>query len=229
MSFVDVDKNRVLLKLIVLGDSGVGKTAILNRYVSNEFNQEYKATIGADFMTHEIEIGGREVLLQLWDTAGQERFHSLGNAFYRGCDACIFVYDITNEESFFNIDQWRDSFVEQGSIEFGFPMLLIGNKCDLVNKRRISLEQGINYTNANDMTFYETSALSGDNVKDAIDALAAKAADTDSAVYFHQEISDKIDLNDHDDIRSNNNNNNNNSDNDQPTANNNSCAACHLI
>ena len=203
MSFID--KNRVILKLIILGDSGVGKTALLNRYVANKFSEQYKATIGADFMTHEIEIDGKTVLLQLWDTAGQERFHSLGNAFYRGCDGCIFVYDITNEESFLNIDQWRDIFVEQGSIQLGFPMLLIGNKCDLVNKRRISLEQGVNYANANTMAFYETSALSGLNVKEAIDSLADKASDMENVTYFSQEISDKIDLADN---RLTNDNNN---------------------
>lgn len=87
-------------KLIVLGDSGVGKTSLLNRYVRQEFSQNYRATIGADFLSKEITVDERHISLQLWDTAGQERFQSLGMAFYRGADCCMLVYDITNLKTF---------------------------------------------------------------------------------------------------------------------------------
>ena len=96
-------KSRSQLKVIVLGDSGVGKTSLLNRFVKQEYSQHYRATIGADFLSKEIVIGEKHVSLQLWDTAGQERFQSLGMAFYRGADVCILVYDITNLKSFESI------------------------------------------------------------------------------------------------------------------------------
>ncbi|KUF84732.1 Ras-related protein Rab-7a [Phytophthora nicotianae] len=89
-------RKKVLLKLIILGDSGVGKTSLMNQYVNQKFSNQYKATIGADFLTKEIMLDDKLVTMQIWDTAGQERFQSLGVAFYRGADACVLVYDITN-------------------------------------------------------------------------------------------------------------------------------------
>ncbi|KAF0721376.1 hypothetical protein AaE_010076, partial [Aphanomyces astaci] len=89
-------RKKVLLKVIILGDSGVGKTSLMNQYVNQKFTNQYKATIGADFLTKEIMSDEKLVTMQIWDTAGQERFQSLGVAFYRGADACVLVYDITN-------------------------------------------------------------------------------------------------------------------------------------
>merc|ERR1712087_731247 len=103
---------KVLLKVIILGESGVGKTALLHKYVSNQFIENHKATIGADFMTKEIEIDDKLITLQMWDTAGQERFKSLGNSFYRGADAAILVYDITDKATFTKIDEWRSNFLK---------------------------------------------------------------------------------------------------------------------
>merc|ERR1719231_1596660 len=108
-------RKKVLLKVIILGDSGVGKTSLMNQYVHKRFSNQYKATIGADFLTKEVMIDDKLVTLQIWDTAGQERFQSLGVAFYRGADACILVYDITNPKSFDHLDSWRDEFLIQAS------------------------------------------------------------------------------------------------------------------
>merc|ERR1712164_98314 len=93
-------KKRTLLKLIILGDSGVGKTSLMNQYVNKKFSKQYKATIGADFLTKEVMIDDKLVTMQIWDTAGQERFQSLGVAFYRGADSCVLVYDVTDSKSF---------------------------------------------------------------------------------------------------------------------------------
>eukprot|EP01031_Cornospumella_fuschlensis_P043043 gene43043-52603_t len=108
-------RKKVLLKIIILGDSGVGKTSLMNQYVNKKFTTQYKATIGADFLTKEIMIDDKLVTLQIWDTAGQERFQSLGVAFYRGADACVLVYDITNEKSFEAVGAWREEFLAQAS------------------------------------------------------------------------------------------------------------------
>ena len=93
-------KKKVLVKIIIIGESGVGKTALLHKYVMGKFIEDHKATIGADFLSKEITVDDKIVTLQIWDTAGQERFQSLGNAFYRGSDACVLVYDVTDENSF---------------------------------------------------------------------------------------------------------------------------------
>ncbi|XP_059307995.1 ras-related protein Rab7-like [Lycium ferocissimum] len=122
-----------LIKVIVLGDCGVGKTSLLNQYVLKNFREQYRATIGADFSTKELQIDERKVTLQIWDTAGQERFHSLGVAFYRGTDCCILVYDVNVPKSFETLQHWHEEFIKQADLTEPekFPFVLIGNKVDL--------------------------------------------------------------------------------------------------
>uniref|UniRef100_A0A1I8GZA3 RAB7A, member RAS oncogene family n=1 Tax=Macrostomum lignano TaxID=282301 RepID=A0A1I8GZA3_9PLAT len=129
-------RKKILLKVIILGDSGVGKTSLMNQFVNRKFSNQYKATIGADFLTKELMVDDRVVTLQLWDTAGQERFQSLGVAFYRGADACMLVYDVTQPNSFKTLDSWRDEFLIQASPRDpdNFPFVLVGNKIDLENR-----------------------------------------------------------------------------------------------
>lgn len=141
-------RKSVLLKIIILGESGVGKTAILNKYVNGKFIEEHKATIGADFMTKDILNDEKNnITLQMWDTAGQERFQSLGFSFYRGADACILVYDITNEQSFMKIEEWRSTFISQIGIDNPhlFPFLLLGNKMDKESQRKVKKEDALMY------------------------------------------------------------------------------------
>ncbi|CBH14575.1 small GTPase, putative [Trypanosoma equiperdum] len=127
--------NRQLLKIIILGDSGVGKTALVHQYVNKNFDNRYKATIGADFLTRDVEIDGKLVTLQIWDTAGQERFQSLGSAFYRGADACVLVFDLTDSESFSHINSWLEEFRAQAGQR---ECVLIGNKSDLTERRQVT-------------------------------------------------------------------------------------------
>ncbi|KAF6776868.1 hypothetical protein AHF37_03713 [Paragonimus kellicotti] len=129
-------RKKILLKVIIVGDSGVGKTSLMNQYVTRKFSNQYKATIGADFLTKETTVDDRVVTLQLWDTAGQERFQSLGVAFYRGADCCVLVYDVTMPNTFKTLDSWRDEFLIQASPRDpeNFPFVVIGNKCDLPNR-----------------------------------------------------------------------------------------------
>ncbi|RHY23456.1 hypothetical protein DYB32_009195 [Aphanomyces invadans] len=121
----------------------VGKTSLMNQYVNQKFTNQYKATIGADFLTKEIMSDEKLVTMQIWDTAGQERFQSLGVAFYRGADACVLVYDITNPASFDKLDSWRDEFLAQaGPREPGsFPFIVLGNKVDQESDRRVSTQK----------------------------------------------------------------------------------------
>jgi len=123
---------KVLLKIIILGDSGVGKTSLMNQYVNNRFSNQYKATIGADFLTKEVMIDDKLVTMQIWDTAGQERFQSLGVAFYRGADACVLVYDITKPKTFESLQNWKDEFLIQAGPRDpdNFPFAVLGNMVD---------------------------------------------------------------------------------------------------
>ncbi|GAY57298.1 hypothetical protein CUMW_178350 [Citrus unshiu] len=126
-------RRRTLLKVIILGDSGVGKTSLMNQYVNKKFSNQYKATIGADFLTKEVQFEDRLFTLQIWDTAGQERFQSLGVAFYRGADCCVLVYDVNSMKSFDNLNNWREEFLIQASPSDpdNFPFVVLGNKIDV--------------------------------------------------------------------------------------------------
>jgi Ras-related protein Rab-7A len=163
-----MSSSRLQLKVIVLGDSGVGKTSILNRFVKQEFSQSYRATVGADFLFKEFTVDGKELSLQLWDTAGQERFQALGNAFYRGTDCCLLVFDITNGDSFENIVSWKQEFLERsGNENTNFPIILLGNKCDLLAERKVSKEKAKEWADENKIIFDEISAKEDIRVEDA--------------------------------------------------------------
>lgn len=132
-------KKKNFLKIVILGDSGVGKTTLLQQYVNKKVNAHSKPTIGADFSKKEITIDNQIVTLQIWDTAGQEKFQSLGYAFYRGADCCALVYDITNQKSFEDLTRWRDGFIEHAAPTDPnkFPFVLIGNKVDKEPERKV--------------------------------------------------------------------------------------------
>ncbi|KAK7196788.1 rab7 GTP binding protein [Novymonas esmeraldas] len=200
-----MSSKRQLLKIIILGDSGVGKTSLMNQYVYHRFDGRYKATVGADFLTKDVEVNGRLVTLQIWDTAGQERFQSLGSAFYRGADACVLVFDVTQQESFAHVGSWFSEFTIQAGRR---DSVLVGNKTDLEDRRQVAgktvqawcAKVNAEAANANggggagvedgaaqsDMTYFEVSAKENAGVDEAFVAvarlaLAKKATVEDSA------------------------------------------------
>lgn len=178
MSYSRPRSNLSLLKVIILGDSGVGKTSLMNQYVHNRFSNQYKATIGADFLTKEIRIDGKQVMMQIWDTAGQERFQSLGVAFYRGADCCVLVFDITDAKSFKNLDSWREEFLIQASPKDkeNFPFVVIGNKVDADVSRQVSTDRAAAWCKSkNNIPYYETSAKAALNVEQAFDEIGRRA------------------------------------------------------
>ena len=128
-------KKKGIIKIILIGDTNVGKTCILSKYINNNISIiNCKPTIGVDFLIKQINIDNQLITAQIWDTSGQERFKSLSNVFYRGADACIFVYDITNKSSFNNISYWKQQFLTEHNNNC--PMLLLGNKNDLELERQ---------------------------------------------------------------------------------------------
>jgi len=186
---------RILLKVIILGDSGVGKTSLMNQYVNKKFTNQYKATIGADFSTKEVMIDDKMVTLQIWDTAGQERFQSLGVAFYRGADCCVLVFDLTNPKSFESLDSWRDEFLIQASPRDpeNFPFVVIGNKLDVAeNARKVSPARASTWCmTKNGIPYFETSAKNAVGVDAAfmeIARRALKAAHTDDQLYLPETV-----------------------------------------
>ncbi|ORX53808.1 hypothetical protein BCR36DRAFT_582065 [Piromyces finnis] len=168
-----------LLKAIILGDSGVGKTSLMNQYVNKKFSNQYKATIGADFLTKEVMVDDKLITIQIWDTAGQERFQSLGVAFYRGADCCMLVYDVNNMKSFETLDNWRDEFLVQASPKHpeSFPFIVLGNKIDLEeSKRQISQKRAMAWCQSKgNIPYFETSAKEAINVEQAFQQIARNA------------------------------------------------------
>jgi len=168
----------MLLKVVILGDASVGKTSLMYRYVNQKFDTSYKATIGADFLTKEIMIENALVTLQIWDTAGQERFQSLGPAFYRGSDACILVYDVTNPQSFESLAKWKSDFLVQSHTTDPdrLPFIVLGNKSDLEDQRSVPARKANQWCEANGNMYYaETSAKEATNVDQAFNVVAKKA------------------------------------------------------
>ncbi|MES1916659.1 MAG: Ras-related protein Rab-7 [Cercozoa sp. M6MM] len=179
---------KILLKVLILGDSGVGKTSLMNRYVSNDFSKQYKATIGADFSAKEVMIDDKIVTMQVWDTAGQERFQSLGVAFYRGADCCVLVYDITDAKSFESLESWMDEFLAQASPRNAetFPFVVIGNKSDLAERRQVSEARARAWCKSkNNIPYFETSAKEAVNVEDAFQTIASNALEQEEQQQYY--------------------------------------------
>ncbi|CAI0423084.1 unnamed protein product [Linum tenue] len=166
-------RRRMLLKVIILGDSGVGKTSLMNQYVNRKFSNQYKATIGADFLTKEVQFEDRLFTLQIWDTAGQERFQSLGVAFYRGADCCVLVYDVNVMKSFDNLNNWREEFLLQASPPDpeNFPFVVLGNKVDVDGEKKAKAWCAAK----GNIPYFETSAKEGFNVDAAFECIAKNA------------------------------------------------------
>ncbi|TVY92380.1 GTP-binding protein [Lachnellula willkommii] len=161
----------VLIKLLLIGDSGVGKSCCLLRFSEDSFTPSFITTIGIDFKIRTIELDGKRVKLQIWDTAGQERFRTITTAYYRGAMGILLVYDVTDERSFNNIRTWFSN-VEQHATE-GVNKILIGNKCDWEDKRVVSTERGQQLADELGIPFLEVSAKSNINVEKAFYSLAA--------------------------------------------------------
>nr|POE83467.1 ras-related protein raba5b [Quercus suber] len=158
-----------LLKIVLIGDSAVGKSNLLSRFARNEFDTNSKATIGVEFQTQAVEIDGKEVKAQIWDTAGQERFRAVTSAYYRGAVGALIVYDITRTTTFDSVKRWLDELTTH--CDTTMARMLVGNKCDLENIRAVSVEDGKSLAEAEGLFFMETSALDSTNVEAAFEVV----------------------------------------------------------
>ena len=151
-----------LFKLILIGNSGVGKSSILQRYMNKTFEESYKCTIGVDFLMKSIELKGKTVKLQLWDTAGQEKYKSMVASYYRGANVALVVFDITSHSSFESLPLWIENYYKNGPEQKN--IILIGNKKDMADQRQVTQEEAEEFSETNNMIYFETSAKEGDNI-----------------------------------------------------------------
>eukprot|EP00766_Chilomastix_caulleryi_P004753 gnl/Chilomastix_caulleri/607.p1 GENE.gnl/Chilomastix_caulleri/607~~gnl/Chilomastix_caulleri/607.p1 ORF type:complete len:196 (+),score=30.78 gnl/Chilomastix_caulleri/607:90-677(+) len=161
-----------LYKLIIIGDSGVGKSCLLLRFSEDSYIETHISTIGVDFKIKTLEVGGKTVKLQMWDTAGQERFKNICSSYYRGADGVFVVFDITNPVSFQNVANWLKEADKHGGADS--VRFLIGNKSDLESARQVSREQAMALANQQGMVYMETSAKLDNGVGEAFAAVASK-------------------------------------------------------
>ena len=159
-----------LFKLLLIGDSGVGKSCLLLRFADDTYTESYISTIGVDFKIRTIDLDGKQIKLQIWDTAGQERFRTITSSYYRGAHGIIIVYDVTDDESFNNVKQWLHEIARYANEDVN--KLLVGNKSDLANKRAVTTEQGKELAETNSIAFLETSAKRSTNVEQAFTTMA---------------------------------------------------------
>uniref|UniRef100_A0A0N5ANJ1 Ras-related protein Rab-8A n=1 Tax=Syphacia muris TaxID=451379 RepID=A0A0N5ANJ1_9BILA len=176
-----------LFKLLLIGDSGVGKTCVLFRFSDDSFNSSFISTIGIDFKIRTIDLDGKKIKLQIWDTAGQERFRTITTAYYRGAMGIMLVYDITNEKTFDNIKNWIRNIEDHASSEV--DRMIIGNKCDIESKRQVSRERGEKLAIEYGTKFLETSAKSNVNVTEAFFTLARDIKLRTESAASHQNVS----------------------------------------
>ena len=165
----DDDNYDLIFKIVLIGDSGVGKTNILSRFINNEFSLTTQATVGVEFGSKIIKKGEKLIKLQIWDTAGQERYKSITSAYYKGSKGAFVVYDISRKSTFDNVDKWIDELKNHGSEDVF--IMLVGNKSDLKDKREISEEDVQKKAQLYNVAFCETSALEGKNIEYAFESL----------------------------------------------------------
>ena len=158
-------------KILTLGESSVGKTCILRRYVEGQFFKNQLSTIGIDFKSKTLQIGNHEIRLKIWDTAGEERFRNITSQYYKGAEGIILVFDLTKKESFEKINDWMKQ-IKVNTQSDEIAIVLLGNKKDIVNERVVSFEEGNERAGEYGIKYFETSALDGTGIDEAIQNLS---------------------------------------------------------
>lgn len=164
-TFEDKDDYDQIYKLVLIGDSGVGKSNLLSRWATDEFSDESRATIGVEFATRTVIYDKKKIKAQIWDTAGQERYRAITSAYYRGAVGALIVYDITNKKSFDNVGHWIDQLHQY--IESDISIVMVGNKSDLESMRSVPIELAKQFADSKKILFLEASARDNNNVDDA--------------------------------------------------------------
>eukprot|EP00918_Siedleckia_nematoides_P059987 GHVU01130832.1.p1 GENE.GHVU01130832.1~~GHVU01130832.1.p1 ORF type:complete len:213 (-),score=36.31 GHVU01130832.1:87-725(-) len=162
---IDKEQYDYLLKFIIIGDAGAGKSCLLHQFIENKFKKNSPHTIGVEFGSKILEVGGKRIKLQIWDTAGQERYRSVTRSYYRGAAGALIVYDITNRETYSHLVTWLAD--ARTLARSDTSIVAVGNKIDLKDKRQVTFLEASRCAQENDICFIETSALTGEGVEEA--------------------------------------------------------------
>ncbi|GCB26635.1 Ras-related protein Rab-11A [Aspergillus awamori] len=157
------NQRRLYLTVVLIGDSGVGKSNLLSRFTRNEFNLDSKSTIGVEFATRSIQVDSKTIKAQIWDTAGQERYRAITSAYYRGAVGALLVYDISKHQTYDNVNRWLKELRDHA--DSNIVIMLVGNKSDLRHLRAVPTEEAKQFASENNLSFIETSALDASNVE----------------------------------------------------------------
>ena len=168
-----LEQHQYNFKIILIGDSNVGKTSIMQNYIKKTFEQIYTCTIGVDFLVKDIEILGQKIRLNIWDTAGQERYKSVNKSYYWGSDACFLTFDLTSKASFNNLNGWYNDFCENSQKSAQDNIVILGNKSDL-DVREVSDEDINKFIDDKNLEYFETSAKNGKNINECFEHIAKK-------------------------------------------------------
>ena len=159
------ESSEIMVKVVLVGDSGVGKTNIMSKYLKNQFREDSKATVGVEFGSKQFSVEGHQIKAQIWDTAGQERYKAITSAYYKGAKGAFIVYDITRKNTFETVNKWVSDIT--AAADKKITLILIGNKNDLEDQRQVTKEVGEEKAKELGLAFMETSACSGENLDKA--------------------------------------------------------------
>ncbi|CAK56845.1 unnamed protein product (macronuclear) [Paramecium tetraurelia] len=179
-------------KIVIIGDSGVGKTNIMTQFTRGEFSEETKTTVGVEFANKQLVIDDKIIKAQLWDTAGQERYRAIISSYYKGASGALIVFDITKQSTFDNVDRWMKEVQESTSNEIS--IILVGNKSDLRHLRQVSSDVSSAYASKHKIAFLETSAKDGANVNEAFNKLINEihSKNKNNSIYTQKKTNQQI-------------------------------------
>ena len=174
-----------LIKILIVGDSTVGKTNFIKKYVEDKFNENYFASTGIDLISTSIKIEGKSFKIQIWDTAGQEKYRAMTKNLFLKTQGIVILFDISNETSFINLKSWMNEIKDECSSDI--PIILVGNKSDLEDNRVIDKERAMEYAKNENLEYIETSSKTGENINKALSLIIEKIyqrADSNSNFSF---------------------------------------------
>eukprot|EP01091_Cochliopodium_minus_P005992 TRINITY_DN1587_c0_g1_i4.p1 TRINITY_DN1587_c0_g1~~TRINITY_DN1587_c0_g1_i4.p1 ORF type:complete len:214 (+),score=52.51 TRINITY_DN1587_c0_g1_i4:20-661(+) len=170
-----MENSNLIYKIVILGDSGVGKTSILSKYSRDEFNMDTKSTVGVEIATRNILVDNVSITAQIWDTAGQERYRAITKVYYRGVRGALLVYDITQKSSFESIENWLKDLKEGNNTpQEELVIMIIGNKSDLNSAREVTTSEAKKFAENKGLFFFETSASDSSNVQEAFQKIVSE-------------------------------------------------------